>query len=353
MTITINSIDAEFAVATGSNVDSGDGTSTFDYPPTSSSNLTIISNSGDPSPGQFSLGDTYDLTYGNGGGGKGGTFDDAMVIRSDELPGGGHIVVFEGTNADDDIEQIVWTPGFDLEGWYFDNFDQGNPPQFYTTDQSLATEYQYVCFASETILVSAGGEIAAGNLQVGDLMETLDHGLQPITWVGRRKIRIARRSGSSIPIVIQPKAVRDGTLSRNVIVSAQHRLMLRDEDGLEKLAPAKAFLGLPGVRQMRGRKEMEYVSIMCAQHAILNASGLAVESFLPGRQGIRLLRGKEVLEVQHELAKCSRSGTAQDMSPARPCLGGSSGRRALERGFQLGSFAASKRGLPQRNPIQS
>lgn len=216
MTITINAIDSEFAVATGSNVNSGTGTSTFDYPPTSSNGLVITSNAGDPSPGQFSLGDTYDLTYGNGGGGKGGTFDDAVVIRSDELPGGGHVVVFEGTNQDGDLEQIVWTPEFDLEGWYFDNFNQGNAPQFYTTDQSASSEYQYVCFSAETLIAAAGGHLAAGDLQVGDLVETLDHGFQPLIWIGRRKIRINSQSGPSAPIVIQPNAATDGRLSRNV-----------------------------------------------------------------------------------------------------------------------------------------
>lgn len=35
MTITIEAIDSQFAAATGSNVNSGPGTSQFDYPPTS------------------------------------------------------------------------------------------------------------------------------------------------------------------------------------------------------------------------------------------------------------------------------------------------------------------------------
>lgn len=338
MTITISAIDSEFAVATGSNVNSGSGTSTFDYPPTSSNGLVITSNEGDSSPQQFSLGDTYDLIYGNGGGGKGGTFDDAVVIRSDELPGGGHVVVFEGTNQDGDVEQIVWTPEFDLEGWYFDNFDKGYSPQFHTKDQSTSSEYKYVCFASETLIATAGGEIAAGDLRLGDLVETLDHGFQPIIWIGRRKIRINNRSGPSTPIVIQPNEATDGKLSRNVIVSAQHRLLLRDADGIEKLAPAIAFLKTQGVRRMRGRREIEYTSLLFAQHEILNVSGLAAESFFPGPQGFRLLGGREVLEVRRALATHSIAGSGQEMLPARPFLGGSSGRRALAAGSRLSGF---------------
>lgn len=338
MTITINAIDSEFAVSTGSNVNSGDGTSTFDYPPTSSKGLVITSNANDLSPETFSLGDTYDLVYGNGGGGKGGTFEDAVIIRSDELPDGGHVVVFEGTNQDGELEQIVWTPDFDLEGWYFDNFDQGNSPQFHTVDQDAQSEYNYVCFSVETLIATADGHVAAGDLQVGDLVKTLDNGLQPIIWIGRRKVRIDSRSSASMPILIQPNAAMDGRVSRYVIVSAQHRLLLRDRNGTEALAPAKAFLHLPGVRRMRGRTEMEYISVLCARHEILNASGLAAESFLPGLQGQRWLGGREVLEVRRALATHAPLGSASQMLAARPCLGGSSGRRALEAGGQLRGF---------------
>ena len=47
MPITINAQDNEFAISSGSNVNNGPGTSTFDYPPNSTSNLTITSNQGE------------------------------------------------------------------------------------------------------------------------------------------------------------------------------------------------------------------------------------------------------------------------------------------------------------------
>ncbi|ATG49617.1 hypothetical protein CEW89_19855 [Celeribacter ethanolicus] len=54
MTILIEAIDSQFAASTGSNVNSGPGTSQFDYPPTSTNSLTIESQEGDESPYVFS-----------------------------------------------------------------------------------------------------------------------------------------------------------------------------------------------------------------------------------------------------------------------------------------------------------
>ncbi|WP_170109291.1 hypothetical protein [Celeribacter persicus] len=46
MIITIEALDSQFAAATGSNVNSGSGTSQFDHPPTSTNALIIESQPG-------------------------------------------------------------------------------------------------------------------------------------------------------------------------------------------------------------------------------------------------------------------------------------------------------------------
>ena len=101
MPVTINALDNEFAISSGANVNNGPGTSTFDYPPDSTSNLTITYNQGDGSPFQFSVGDSYDVGFtGNGGG---ATLGDAVVVRSDYVNINGDqggAVVFEGIEAE-------------------------------------------------------------------------------------------------------------------------------------------------------------------------------------------------------------------------------------------------------------
>lgn len=118
MPITINALDHQFAAATGSNVNNGPGTSTFDYPPQSTSNLVITSQAGDSTPFIFSPGDTYTISFsGNGG----TTINNATVLRSDDIDMGGdqgYAVVFEGIDTNGDLTQVVWTPEFDLETWY-------------------------------------------------------------------------------------------------------------------------------------------------------------------------------------------------------------------------------------------
>lgn len=84
--------DNEFAVATGNNVNSGPVTSTFDNPPSSSKDFVITTNPDDPSPTIFSVGDTYDVSWGSSSGG--GSIDDTVVIRSDAAPGGGGAIIF-------------------------------------------------------------------------------------------------------------------------------------------------------------------------------------------------------------------------------------------------------------------
>ena len=137
---------------------------------------------------------------------------------------------------------------------------------------------------------------------------------------------IQKKSGAQ-PVLIQLNAFEDGALRHRLILSPKHRILLGDTAGQEVLAPAKAFVGLKGLRHMRGRQEIEYISILFDRHHILDVSGLAAESFLPGLQGQRLLSARERAEVRQVLTTCDTP-----MAPARPCLGGSEGQRALAAG---------------------
>lgn len=339
MTYTITVEDDQFGVATGSNVNARDDASLFDGPPSDSTNLVITANENDPSPSVFSVGDTYDLSYGDGSPGVGGVFDDAVVLRSDALPEGGHAVVFEGVDENGEVHHIVWAPGVDLQAWYDAAASQGQQPGFYTSDQDSATRYeqQFVCFGPQTRLRTPRGEVPVDQLKTGDLVCTRDHGPQPILWVGRRKGPVDHKKPGQQPVLIEPRAFAPGALRHKVILSPQHRLLLVAPNGEEWLAPAKAFVGLRGIRHMSGRREMDYITFLLGRHEILDASGLAAESFLPGPQGYRLLSAQEIKEV--EAVMDARSGMGS-MLPARPCLGGSTGRRALKQGARLALFDA-------------
>lgn len=296
MPYTIYALDNEFAVATGSNVNSntnGENTSTFDYPPTATNDLIITSQEGDPTPEVFSVGDTYDVSWGGMGGG--GDYQNFTVIRSDPVSyegQDGHAVVFEGTDDNGDTVQLVWSPGIDLEDWYFDNFNNGQSPGFYTADQDPANEYSYVCFVAGTHIAVPGGVVRVEDLKQGDLVLTLDHGPQPLRWIGERTV-----SGryAMAPVTFAPDTMGN---TQPLRVSPQHRILTTTWQGEllfghdELLVPARAFVGQPGVTQDPVDR-VTYVHLLFDRHQIVLAEDIACESLFLGEISMNLLRPPE------------------------------------------------------------
>lgn len=321
MTLTIYALDNQFAAATGSNVNNGPGTSTFDYPPNSSKDLVISSQPGDPSPYIFSPGDTYTISFGGNGG---TTIDNAVVIRSDPINYGGddgYSVVFEGLNTNGDLVQVVWTPEFDLENWYWSNFSGGNPPGFYTTDAST-TDYAMPCFAPETRIATPSGLRALADLRPGDAVLTRDHGAQPLRWVGMGAVPGLRRGA---PVWFEAGTVGNSAPLR---LSQQHRLLVHLPEelaaahgGAEVLVPARAFLNGATVR-LEPRPVMRYMHLLFAAHEVIEAEGAACESLFLGpitRRALRRMQGPV-------LPRRSQGGP---MQPARPMPGMAEASRIL------------------------
>ncbi|WP_223633309.1 Hint domain-containing protein [Rhodobacter sp. TJ_12] len=336
MPLTIYAINEQFAGATGSNIGSGPGTSTFDYPPNSSKDLVITSQPGDPTPYIFSPGDTYTLTFaGNGG----TTIEDATVIRSDYIDLGGdtgYAVVFEGLDTNGDMVQIVWTPDFDLESWYWGNFDAGNPPGFYTTDQS-ATTYQAPCFDLRSRIDTPEGPRPIATLRPGDLVVTRDNGPQPLRWIGR--FDVAGR-GRSTPIWFAPGVLGN---TRALMLSRQHRVLLTEPgpNGPERLVPAAALLNGATVR-LAPCEQIGYVHLLLARHEIISAEGAACETLLLKPKTARYAAQQHVPGLPPDLA-----GLAQ--VPCRPLLTMREGAQMWARICQSGGRKRAMFGKPGRS----
>ncbi|SMY09032.1 Hint domain-containing protein [Flavimaricola marinus] len=310
---TIYGVDNEFAVATGSNVGSGTNTSTFDNPPSGSKDLVINTNPGDPEPYIYDIGDTYDVSWGGSGGG--GSIEDAVVIRSDAAPGGGGIVVFEGTDGNGDIVQVVWTPGFNLEGWYSDNYNPSMEPQFYTSDQDPGYTYSYVCFAAGTLISTLDGSVPVEAIRPGDLVRTRDDGPVPLVWSGRRTLRGTKDNA--------PVRFEAGTIgnARDLYLSQQHRILLTSPlaelyfGATEVLIPARAMIGAPGIT-IAPRPEIDYVHLLFERHQIVLAEGASCESLLMGDVALNRLVGEpDLLD-----ADAARANAFRHTKAARPVL---------------------------------
>ncbi len=274
-------LDNEFAVSTGDNVNDTPGRSIFDYPPNSTKDFVVTSNPGDSSPNIFDIGDTYDLSWGGHGGG--GTIEDATVIRSDAAPGDGGVIVFEGLDENGELVQVVWSPGFDLEGWYWDSHFDGSPTGFWTTDQNVSYTHSFVCFGAETPIKTITGWARADQVKAGDRVWTLDDGYQPVLWAGQRTVAGA---GKCVPVVFAKGSIGN---TQPLRLSQQHRVLIRSPLAElmmahhEVLAPAKSFVGEHGITYGTCQ-EVTFVHLLLQQHHILNAAGALCESLFMGHE---------------------------------------------------------------------
>lgn len=285
MPLTFYAENNEFAASTGSNVGSGFNSSRFDNPPNGSHDLVITVNPGDTDPRLFGIGDTYDISFGGIGH---GTLEDAVVVRSDAAPGGGGVIVFSGANQFGDLTEIVWSPGFDLNGWYWDNYNPSAEPEFYTTDINGAYTHTFVCFAAETRIRVPGGVALAGDLGAGDQVWTLDGGPMPVMWRGQRQ---QPGLGRAAPVLFLPGTIGNEAPLR---LSQQHRVLVQSAraellcGAPEVFVPAKAMINEHDIL-LAPCLSITYVHLLLNSHQILNAEGALCESLLLGEMAVDIL----------------------------------------------------------------
>lgn len=151
------------------------------------------------------------------------------------------------------------------------------------------TYSQYVCLVGGTPIDTPEGPRPVEDLRPGDTVTTLDQGPQVIVWSGRRKLALPPGPHPQKPILLPAGCLGPGSPRGDIALSPQHRVLLRDAEGIEVLGPAKGLLPLPRVRRMEGRRAVIYHSFALGAHGIVFADGAPVETFWPGRVGMRLL----------------------------------------------------------------
>jgi hypothetical protein len=315
MTVTFTGPDEEFAAATGSNVNVTSTTSRFDNPPNAFSDLTITSNPGDTEPYLFEEGDTYDVSWGGHGGG--GSIEDATVVRTDVLPGGAGIVVLEGINTvNGEVVQIIWTPGFDLEQWYWDNYNPSVEPQFYVVDTDATQNYGNICLAAETLIETPRGAVGLETLRPGDKVLTLDGPAAPISWIGRRQVA---GTGPNAPVLFAPGSIGN---RRPLRLSGQHRVLLAHPlaelmyDSSEVLVPAKSLVNGDTIR-WAPCPQVTWMNLTTPAHALILAEGAPVETLWLGEVARNVLgEAGQIIASYPELVSAGQP----DQLSARPML---------------------------------
>ncbi|MBK1634910.1 choice-of-anchor L domain-containing protein [Rhodovulum adriaticum] len=188
------------------------------------------------------------------------------------------------------------------------------------SDVAFVTVTTVPCFTRGTRILTAEGEVPVETLQVGDRVITLDHGMQPIRWIGRRRIA---GTGAMAPVHIAANTFGQHDA---LCVSQQHRVMIRnprwqldlDLNTPEALVRAKHLIGHDGVHLDRSGAEVEYFHLLFDRHEILWSNGLPTESYHPGPQTMAALEQDirdELLTLFPEIDAVTGDGYGP---PARP-----------------------------------
>ncbi|MBL9047798.1 MAG: choice-of-anchor L domain-containing protein [Tabrizicola sp.] len=230
------------------------------------------------------------------------------------LPSGLEIVV----NGDGTIT-VISDPN-DAEGEVNFSYEVKNANG--VTDVGFVKGEVVPCFVEGARIETDRGPVPVEQVEVGDLVLTLDHGYQPVRWHGRRQVASIGELGS---IGIPPGVL--GNLGA-LAVSPQHRLHVtgwRAElycGEPEVLVKAIHLVKAGLLQQDQSGKPVTYHHLLFDRHQIILAEGLWSESYYPGPAtmaghdpGVQ----QEILDLFPELASDPDSGYGPAARPEASC----------------------------------
>jgi len=146
-----------------------------------------------------------------------------------------------------------------------------------------------ICFTPGTRIRTADGSSLIENLCEGDLVQTKDNGLQPLRWVGKRRMSGARLF--AMP-KMRPVRIAGGALGfeqpdDDLLVSPEHRMLIKGAvaqslfNTSEVLVTAKDLINGKTITVDMHVREVTYIHVLLEQHQVLWANGLETESFHP------------------------------------------------------------------------
>jgi hypothetical protein len=207
-------------------------------------------------------GASYSLTQGATGTATGGTVL-SYVTGPGVLPAGGNTDLLSTPPADG----LRDNPGFNLFLQYDVMYDVAD-------DEILLQPVS--CFAAGTRIATAEGEVPVEAVRPGDWVRTAQGELLPVLWVGARQVDCRRhpRPARVQPILIEAHSLGPGMPERRLFLSPDHAIFMEDV-----LIPAKQLMTGRQICQVDVAR-VTYFHIELAQHSILLAEGLPVESYL-------------------------------------------------------------------------
>lgn len=164
-------------------------------------------------------------------------------------------------------------------------------------DRARPDEGGVICFAAGTRILTPRGLVAVEHLREGDSVQTKDDGIQPVHWVGSR-----RMSGARLHVMpdLRPVLIRAGAFGierpdDEFLVSPEHRMLIRGAVARalfntdEVLVAAKHLVNGSTIRRDIGQREVTYVHLLLPRHEIVFANGVETESFHPANTALSSL----------------------------------------------------------------
>ncbi|QFQ88138.1 hypothetical protein F8A10_11500 [Paracoccus kondratievae] len=197
-----------------------------------------------------------------------------------------------------------------------------------------------VCFTNGTLIETGQGQQRIDDLRPGDLVHTADNGLQPIRWIGsvRLDARTLAANPKLRPIRIRAGALGKGTPSSDLVVSPQHRVLVRSKIAQkmfgteEVLVAARQLVQIEGIDIASDITEVGYFHMLFDRHEVVTSNGALTESLYTGPQALQSV-GKAALEEIFTLFPQLRE-EGSEPTPARPLTSGRRARKLANRHLQ-------------------
>ncbi len=154
-----------------------------------------------------------------------------------------------------------------------------------------------LCFETNVQIDVPGGTRAAGDLKSGDKVVCEDGEFRPVVWIGKShagKTELAC-SPKLRPVRIVAGALGDGCPSHDLLVSRQHRIVVRSKIAQRMFGEAEVLVAaikltkLPGIFVDDTVDEVTYVHVLLERHEILVANGALAESLFSGPEARKIV----------------------------------------------------------------
>lgn len=174
------------------------------------------------------------------------------------------------------------------------------------------------CFVAGTMIACEGGERRVEALRVGHRVQTQQHGLQTIRWIGHRYF-----SNDEIvadeklrPVRIAVDALGPRIPEQDLLVSRQHRIVMESTAVAELADTDRVLIAAHHLAQLQRiscvcpAKGVTYYHILFDRHEVIFANGVAAESFYlyKSAESAKCLSADDLLELEE-------SGLLNDLVP--------------------------------------